>query len=311
MAQGSGFDIAYGRWWHEEPAETYTASYYHRLFGAFHYGLGLFHLDDSRSTLDRTQTGGEISLALGRSGGGLYLVAAAGLGMRRGDGNWDAHWSAGAGYGLSLLSFLSVGVEARYRVEDRDVRGFWRLSPSDRRGMVLQGRLAIGFGSSGPPRTGRPGAERFDPPSDGDIAAAAGGDGVSRESAELAVRVVQTALDAMGTPYRWGGNDENGYDCSGLVQYAYGEHGILLPRVSRDQARLGMLVDRRLEALRPGDILAFSASGNGVSHVGLYVGDGTFIHSASSGVRLSRLTASDPEGRWWRQRWVEARRILN
>ncbi len=122
--------------------------------------------------------------------------------------------------------------------------------------------------------------------------------------------MVETALDVMGTPYRWGGNDQDGYDCSGLIQYAYGEHGILLPRVSRDQARMGTAVDRDAGRLAPGDILAFSVDGGGVSHVGLYVGDGRFIHSASSGVKLSSLSADDPDSRWWRARWVGARRVL-
>jgi cell wall-associated NlpC family hydrolase len=115
----------------------------------------------------------------------------------------------------------------------------------------------------------------------------------------------------MGTPYRWGGTGEDGYDCSGLIQYAYGEHGILLPRTSRDQSRLGVLVGKDISELRPGDILGFSTTGAGVTHVGLYVGDGSFIHSASSGVKVSSLDGSDGDSRYWRQRWISARRILN
>jgi cell wall-associated NlpC family hydrolase len=115
----------------------------------------------------------------------------------------------------------------------------------------------------------------------------------------------------MGTPYRWGGSDAAGYDCWGLIQFAYAEHGILLPRVSRDQARIGVLVERDIEALLPGDILGFAASGSGITHVGLYVGEGLFIHSASTGVKLSSLNGTDPDSRWWRQRWAVARRILN
>jgi cell wall-associated NlpC family hydrolase len=135
--------------------------------------------------------------------------------------------------------------------------------------------------------------------------------GASDETAALAAQVVNTALDAMGTPYRWGGSDDNGFDCSGLIQYAYAQHGILLPRASRDQIRMGLPVEPRLEALRPGDILGFSVERAGVTHVGLYVGNGQFIHSASGGVKLSSLTATDPDSRWWQQRLVAARRILN
>ncbi len=82
-----------------------------------------------------------------------------------------------------------------------------------------------------------------------------------------------------------------------------------MPRVSRDQVRTGRFVEPRLDALRPGDILGFSEGGR-VSHVGLYVGEGRFIHSSSTGVKLSGLDASDGESRWWRDRWVSARRIV-
>lgn len=312
-AQGRGIDFTYGRWWHGGTAQAFTAALYRPFFGPFDYGVGLTHLDDSRSADDRTQTGGELSLGLGRDGSGLYLVAASDLAMRHRDRNVDAAWSAGAGYAVRPLSFVSLALEARYRVEDRNVRGFWQLGPLDRRGLMLQARVALGStgrGGRGAPGSGRP-TPQFDAPSDADLARAASRGGSSEETARLSVEVVKTALDAMGTPYRWGGSGENGYDCSGLIQYAYGEHGLLLPRVSHDQVRLGTLVPKDVEALRPGDILGFAISGGGVSHVGLYVGDGTFIHSSSSGVKLSSLTASDADSRYWRQRWMVTRRILN
>ncbi len=123
--------------------------------------------------------------------------------------------------------------------------------------------------------------------------------------------MVETAMDVMGTPYRWGGEGEGGFDCSGLIQYAYGEHGLILPRTSRDQARMGSQVERSVGSLQPGDILGFSDGGGGVTHVGLYVGDGMFIHSSSMGVKLSNLATGEGDGRWWQQRWVVARRLFN
>jgi len=64
-------------------------------------------------------------------------------------------------------------------------------------------------------------------------------------------------------------------------------------------------------ALQPGDLLLFAAQpGGGVTHVGMYVGDQTFIHSSNTGVKLSRLQVQDPEGAWWAARWVGARRIV-
>jgi cell wall-associated NlpC family hydrolase len=71
------------------------------------------------------------------------------------------------------------------------------------------------------------------------------------------------------------------------------------------------LITPAIEVLHPGDILLFAAQpGSGVSHVGLYVGDQAFIHSANDGVKLSRLDAGDPDGAWWLSRWVGARRIV-
>jgi len=128
----------------------------------------------------------------------------------------------------------------------------------------------------------------------------------------LAISVVETARSVMGTPYAWGGSSANGFDCSGLIQYAFGAHGVTLPRTSADQATQGVGVDRNLASLAPGDILTFSsgAGGTQVSHVGLYLGSGEFIHSATNGVQTSVLSATDPYGKWWWDRWLGARRVV-
>jgi cell wall-associated NlpC family hydrolase len=128
----------------------------------------------------------------------------------------------------------------------------------------------------------------------------------------LADSIIATAADAMGRPYQFGGTGENGagFDCSGLIQYAYAKHGIRLPRRSTDQAREGTKVDRKVALLKPGDLLTFSNRGGPVTHVGLYLGERRFIHSATRGVQVSTLSAEDPYGRWWYQRWVGARRIV-
>lgn len=310
FAQGAGVDLSYGRWWYgDAPAFAYTLSYYQRVFGPLDYGLGVSHLDDRHPVDDRTQTGGVVSLAVNRRGPGPYAVGAWGLGLRHADRDPDAYWAVGAGYSVRLVGFLSLGLEALYRAEDRHLGGFWQLDKDDHKGLVLQGRLAVGFGNG---RGGRPAArpERR-PLSPERGASVATAEEASDDVDALSWAVVQTALEAMGAPYRWGGTDANGYDCSGLIQYAYGEHGIVLPRSSRDQARVGDLVELDVRVLVPGDVLGFRVSGGGVSHVGLYVGGGEFIHSTAAGVKLSSLTAADPDSRWWRQRWVSARRILD
>ena len=311
-AQSRGIELAYGRWWADDSyASVYQATRYARLVGPVNFGIGFFHRDDQQSAYDRTQTGGDLSLQVGGATG-LYALGSVGVGIKHTDGNADASWSVGAGYGLVLFSHLRIGAEARYRVEDQNVKGFWQLRPDDRRGFQLQVGLGFAFGRS--PRATPPvgySAEPLEAPSTDDIRETAGSRGFDEDNAVLATNVVETALDAMGTPYQWGGSGENGFDCSGLIQFAFGQHGIILPRISRDQARSGIAVPKATDALAPGDVLTFAVDGNGVSHVGLYVGDGMFIHSSSQGVRLSSLEAADGDSRWWQARWVGARRVLN
>jgi peptidoglycan DL-endopeptidase LytE len=128
----------------------------------------------------------------------------------------------------------------------------------------------------------------------------------------VADSVVATATEMMGRRYQFGGTGEDGegFDCSGLIQYAYGRHGVALPRRSSDQALAGSEIAKDPKSLRPGDLLTFSSSGGPITHVALYIGNGQFIHSASGGVQISLLSADDPYGRWWYQRWIGARRIL-
>lgn len=137
--------------------------------------------------------------------------------------------------------------------------------------------------------------------------ASPGRTGVSEaEAVRIRSAVVELALEAMGTPYVWGGTSENGFDCSGLIQYAYRRHGIELPRVSRSQMRAGTAVNRSIEDLKPGDVLGFNAQRGGrITHVGLYLGNNRFIHSSPRGVEQADLTT-----RYWRQHWVGARRMV-
>jgi hypothetical protein len=232
--------------------------------------------------------------AFRRREGGPYVVVgmSGGLGSESSNALSDpwGSWSAGAGYDLFPLSFMSVGAEARWR----------ELSLGGRDGAELALGVAFHLGGDTPP--GKPTSRDADVPF------------VVSQSPPLTLAdsVVATASEAMGRPYEFGGTGENGegFDCSGLIQYAYGQHGIVLPRRSTDQAREGAKVDRKLDRLQPGDLLTFSNRGKAVTHVGLYVGGGRFIHSATKGVQVSTLGAADPYGRWWYKRWVGVRRIL-
>lgn len=102
-------------------------------------------------------------------------------------------------------------------------------------------------------------------------------------SSEGGQKVVDTAKKYLGVPYVWGGTDPaKGLDCSGLVQQVYGELGYDLPRVSRDQAKVGTAVPS-LDQARPGDLLAFNSP---VTHIGIYVGDGKMIHAPKPGEKV-------------------------
>jgi peptidoglycan DL-endopeptidase CwlO len=114
-----------------------------------------------------------------------------------------------------------------------------------------------------------------------------------------------TALTYRGVPYRLGGADPNGFDCSGLVWYVYAQHGLAMPRTVEEQYRVGATVDpARLEA---GDLVFFSTTSRGASHVGIMIGGDSFVHApASNGVvRVERLGSS-----YWSQRYLGARRVF-
>lgn len=119
--------------------------------------------------------------------------------------------------------------------------------------------------------------------------------------------VLIRAISLVGTPYKWGGNSpEGGFDCSGLVGYVYRD--MLDMRLPRTTSELIKLQGPRIrpEQLAGGDLVFFGSNGR-VSHVGIYVGEGRFVHAPSTGgtVRLDRL-----DGPWWRDHYSGARRLL-
>jgi cell wall-associated NlpC family hydrolase len=122
-----------------------------------------------------------------------------------------------------------------------------------------------------------------------------------RRKQTLGERAARIALEAVGVPYRWGGTSPaSGFDCSGLIYWAYGRLGIEVPHSSYALADMGRRVAR--PRLKPGDVLVFS----GYGHVGLYVGRGRMVHAPQSGrlVEVVRLGRSH-----YGSRLVEARRI--
>ena len=107
-----------------------------------------------------------------------------------------------------------------------------------------------------------------------------------------------------GIPYRNGGSDPSGFDCSGFVQWVFAQNGIQLPREVHDQYDAGQKID--LRDVQPGDLLFFETVTRGASHVGVAVGGDQFVHAPSSKgvVRIERFTAG-----YWAMRFVGARRV--
>ncbi len=112
--------------------------------------------------------------------------------------------------------------------------------------------------------------------------------------------VVSRAEELLGTPYRYGGSNPGGFDCSGLVQYTHAQAGVRVPRVARAQRRYARQVP--VSRLKPGDLVFFRLEGK-TDHVGIYVGDGEFIHAPSSGKRVSRARLDSV---YWRPRLIGA-----
>lgn len=318
--QGLSFDV--GRLLEGGGWSTYRLSYDRALLGPIG-GRLIGTVLNGPTAIDQRLYGAGAELTLFRDGAGPYAVGgvAGGFGSGTSGSSWGS-WSAGLGYQVRLAPWAALTGEGRWR----------RLSFQHREGVELSLGLGFSFGGRGPverrpvvttdtstrrrddayaPPLATGGAARPAPAT----SPAARPETAIAPAAPAALKidsVVATATDVMGRRYQFGGTGEGdeGFDCSGLIQYAYAKHGVPLPRRSVEQAKEGRPVERRVDALRPGDILTFSNRGTRVTHVGLYIGDGRFIHSATRGVQTSQLSAEDPYGRWWWKRWVGARRVV-
>lgn len=119
--------------------------------------------------------------------------------------------------------------------------------------------------------------------------------------------IVRTAASQIGKPYKLGGTSPStGFDCSGLIHWAYKQNGIEVPRITVTQAKAGKQAPKN--SLRPGDILVFrsGSSPNGL-HTGVYIGKNKFIHAPNS---RSRVKIEELKGSYWGKQFIQARRII-
>lgn len=127
---------------------------------------------------------------------------------------------------------------------------------------------------------------------------------VSRGGAQYVRRVVQTSMQYVGVPYVFGGTTPSGFDCSGYVRYVFANAGVYLPRAADEQYTYGTPVS--YGSLQPGDLVFFSTYAYGASHVGIYLGNGSFISASSSrGVVVDSLSSG-----YWSSCYIGARRVL-
>lgn len=118
-------------------------------------------------------------------------------------------------------------------------------------------------------------------------------------------KLENTVESLLGTKYRYGGTTTKGFDCSGFVRYVFDKLGIDLPRSSREQYKIGQKVAK--DELRVGDLVFFNTNGKGVSHVGIYMGDGRFVHSSTN----KGVTYTSMSDKYYSKRYLGARRILD
>src|SRR5579862_4290331 len=117
--------------------------------------------------------------------------------------------------------------------------------------------------------------------------------------------IVDTALGLRGTPYKDGGDTPGGFDCSGFTQYVFAQHGLTLPRAVREQFTAGQPIDPSADLLA-GDLLFFTTTEPGATHVAISLGGDEFVHAPSSKgvVRVEKLTTG-----YWNERFLGARRL--
>jgi cell wall-associated NlpC family hydrolase len=211
------------------------------------------------------------------------------------------NWSYGAGASIPLGTAIEVFGESRWRMS-RYVLPTASLAPSPTNELRFGLSFHIGSGGSSHGRSSSrmrsdnsslPGSTRYP---------------ASTRTSAGAARLIGTAEDYIGVPYRWGGTSPSGFDCSGFTQYVFAKQGVRLPRTSYQQAEVGQEIRADWNAVAPGDLVMFEENGR-ISHVAIYAGRNRIIHSSSSGGGVRYDDLSTQRGQWFADHMVAARRV--
>ena len=222
-------------------------------------------------------------------------------------------WSYGGGILIPFGTAAQLTGEIRARLNDdfigaasagRSTRTEYRVGLSLRLDNLF-GRRGRSAPNESRSRAPRPSSE--DPVR---IVLSGVGEAAGSAASGSAARVIPTAEGYLGTPYRYGGTSPvTGFDCSGFVQYVFARNKVMLPRTSRQQAKVGRAMPRRFESLAPGDLVMFAERGAPISHVAIYAGRNRIIHASSSGGEVRYDDLGTRRGKWFVDHMVAARRV--
>lgn len=203
------------------------------------------------------------------------------------------NWSYGGGLTAPLGSSLGLLAEARWRMNEF-VMPNSSNAPSPTHEYRLGLNFRVGSGGSGPEVLHVLGnaAEVLGTNSVGDIVG----------------RILSTAGQFVGSPYRRGGMSPSGFDAAGFVRFIFSRFGVTLPRDPRDQARVGESIRADVRNLRPGDLVMFE-DGDGIMHVAIYAGRSQIIHSSETGGGVLYDDLTTDRGRWFLSHIAAARRV--